>query len=748
MAQIQLPAVAPFKPHGDPTSVSQRFAKWKKSFEYFLGASAITSDARKKATLLHLIGHEVQEISDTLTPASESYDSTLNALDQHFSVQKNIPFERSVFHQCKQREGESLEQYVTRLRQLAATCDYGPAVDEQIRDQVIAACSSSKLRKRLLAEPELTLQKCITIGQTLESAHHHTKEIESTSSKGANDEQYLNFLKWQNQKAGNARKRGKSKISCGRCGAKGHFSSECRRSKNHICSKCGKMGHFQSLCHTKAKTPSRNVPQTSRALTEELTQDKNVLSATADLDDDDDDVYAFSTNKEDMKRNTHSVLINGSPIDMFIDSGTTVDILDEDDFKQLKEKPVLRQTKVRIFPYQSQVPLTIYGVFSGTAKACGNSHSSKFYVAKGKHGSLLSRTTAEALDLLRVGPPTSAASHPIQQQFANATSDTTPSLDSVLDKHKEIFKGIGKLKNFEVKLHVNPNVTPVQQPIRRIPYHTRKKVTIELQRLLDLDIIERVNGPTSWINPVVVVPKTNDRIRLCLDMRRANEAIIRERHVIPTMSDILPELHEAKYFCKLDLREGYHQLCLSKESRPITCFATHQGLFQYKRLIYGVNTAFEIFQKQIELVLSGIDGTKNISDDVLIWGSTKEEAIERLEKVLTSFDKYGLKINKSKCLFLVEKLVYSGYTLSADGISPDEHKVQAVKDCKTPTTVSEVRSFLGIVNFCKQFIHDYSTITAPLRLLTKKGQLFHWSEAQQKAFSTLKDRLCSAEVMA
>ena len=287
------------------------------------------------------------------------------------------------------------------------------------------------------------------------------------------------------------------------------------------------MGHFQSLCHTKATTPSGNVPQTPRALTEELTQDTNVLSATADLDDD-DDVYAFSINKEDMKRNTHSVLINGSPIDMFIDSGTTVDILDEDDFKQLKEKPVLRQTKVRIFPYQSQVPLTIYGVFSGTAIACGNSHSSKFYVAKGKHGSLLSRTTAEALDLLRVGPPTSAVSHPIQQQFANATSDTTPSLDSVLDKHKEIFKGIGKLKNFEVKLHVNPNVTPVQQPIRRIPYHTRKKVTIELQRLLDLDIIERVNGPTSWINPVVVVPKNNDRIRLCLDMRRANEAIIRE----------------------------------------------------------------------------------------------------------------------------------------------------------------------------------------------------------------------------
>ena len=231
-------------------------------------------------------------------------------------------------------------------------------------------------------------------------------------------------------------------------------------------------------------------------------------------------------------------------------------------------------------------------------------------------------------------------------------------------------------------------------------------------------------------------------------MRHANEAIIRERHAIPAMSDILPELHEATYFCTLDLHEGYRQLCLSKESRPITCFAMHQGLFQYKRLIYGVNTAFGIVQTHIELVLSGINGAKNISGDVLIWGRTKEDTIERLDTVLTSFDSCGLQINKSKCLFLVEKRVYSGYTLSADGISPDEHKVQAVKDCKTPTTVSEGRSFLGIVNFSKQFIHDYSTITAPLRLLTKKGHLFHLSEAQQTAFSTLKDRLCSAEDMA
>ena len=143
-------------------------------------------------------------------------------------------------------------------------------------------------------------------------------------------------------------------------------------------------------------------------------------------------------------------------------------------------------------------------------------------------------------------------------------------------------------------------MTPVQQPIGRTPYHTRKKVTTELQRLLDLDIIERVNGPISWINPVVVAPKSNDRIPFALTCVVQTKELF-EIDVIPTISDILPELHEAKYFCKLDLREGYHQLCLSKESRPTTCCATHQGLFQYKRLIYGVNTAFEIFQNKLSL---------------------------------------------------------------------------------------------------------------------------------------------------
>ena len=137
---------------------------------------------------------------------------------------------------------------------------------------------------------------------------------------------------------------------------------------------------------------------------------------------------------------------------------------------------------------------------------------------------------------------------------------------------------------------------------------------------------------------------------MCLDMRRANEAIIRERHVIPKIDDFLTELHGAKYFSKIDLHEGYHQIQLYEDSRDITSFAMHEGLFRYKRLIYGVSSGFESFEKQIEIVISGCPGSKNISDDILIWDSSEQEHNHHLATVLARLDEAGLKVNREKCI--------------------------------------------------------------------------------------------------
>ena len=151
MAQLQIPAVQSFNPHGEPSNTSQRWEKWKKSFGYFITASGITDDGRKRALLLHLVGEETQEIFETFPAAEqgESYDEALNTLNNHFKVKKNVPFERSTFNRAKQQTDESIEQFSTRLRKLSLYCEYGDSVDEHIRDRIIDACSSQKLRHKL-----------------------------------------------------------------------------------------------------------------------------------------------------------------------------------------------------------------------------------------------------------------------------------------------------------------------------------------------------------------------------------------------------------------------------------------------------------------------------------------------------------------------------------------------------------------------------------------------------------------------
>lgn len=236
-----------------------------------------------------------------------------------------------------------------------------------------------------------------------------------------------------------------------------------------------------------------------------------------------------------------------------------------------------------------------------------------------------------------------------------------PLIQQVLNNNKDIFEGMGKFKDYQLQLHIDKNVTPVQQPIRRLPYHARQKVSDELERLVANDCIEKVKGPSTWINPIVVVPKPNEKIRLFLDMRRANEAIIRERRQIPKVEEILPELHHAKYFSKVDLKEGYHQIELAEELRHIKTFLTNEDCFQSKRLVCGASSAFEQFHKIIEQTIADCPGTSSISDDILIWASSIDEMAQSLDTQFKTLHAKNLKVNPSKCVFGTINSTFAGY---------------------------------------------------------------------------------------
>jgi hypothetical protein len=165
---------------------------------------------------------------------------------------------------------------------------------------------------------------------------------------------------------------------------------------------------------------------------------------------------------------------------------------------------------------------------------------------------LLGKTTAISLGILKIGVP---------QESVNSVSDDRKAI--IKQKFPKCFEGVGKLKDFQLKIPIDESVKPVIQPIRRIPFLLREKLDRKLEELQQFDIIEKVESPSIWVSPIVVIPKKNSEIRLCIDMRRANEAVVRERYPIPTVEEILQDLNQSKVYSKLDIKWAFHQLELS-----------------------------------------------------------------------------------------------------------------------------------------------------------------------------------------
>ena len=377
---------------------------------------------------------------------------------------------------------------------------------------------------------------------------------------------------------------------CGWCGSEQRHPKRLCPAKDERCLECDLVGHFAKVCRNKSK-PSKKF-QRRRAMQVQQEARPDLLS---DSNTDTDSDYTFSVGKTP----TVELSVNGETVKFFIDTGASVNILDDKTAKTLALQ--LEPTQARVHAYGSSEPLTLAGKATADIKFKEKSKKKEtFFVVQSKiGGNLLSAHTAQELGLVH---------------FAFSCQRSIP------DSYPDLYEGIGKMNDQKVTLYVDKDVKGVCQPHRRIPYHMRKKVEAELQRLEDLDIIEKVEGPTPWVSPIVVAPKPKspDEIRLCVDMRIPNKAIKRTRHIMPTIDDILMQLNQSTVFSKLDLTAGYHQLELTEESRNITTFTTHVGLRRYKRLNFGVTSAAEIFQNAIAEMLSDIPDALNTSDDILV----------------------------------------------------------------------------------------------------------------------------------
>jgi hypothetical protein len=204
------------------------------------------------------------------------------------------------------------------------------------------------------------------------------------------------------------------------------------------------------------------------------------------------------------------------------------------------------------------------------------------------------------------------------------------------------------------------------------------------------------------------------------------------------LEDVIYLVNGATVFSKIDLMKAFHQMLIDEQSRNLTTITTHIGLFRYKRLHMGIASASEIFTERIRTMLEGIPGQLNMTDDILVYGNTRAEHQQNLMAVLQRLEDNGFTLNREKCEFYKSELTFFGLRFTADGISPTEDRVKALREAVAPTDAKDLRSFLCTVLYSARFMKDVCTIAAPLWLLTREGVPWNWDDEAKGAFEALK----------
>lgn len=321
--------------------------------------------------------------------------------------------------------------------------------------------------------------------------------------------------------------------------------------------------------------------------------------------------------------------------------------------------------------------------------------------------------------------------------------------------HDVFFLENDKLTYTDVLNHTIPihaNHPAINQKNYRLPQIHRDVINEEVKEMLKNDII--VHSKSPWNSPLLVVPKKpgpdgEKRWRVVVDFRKLNQITIKDAFPLPRIEEILDQLGHSRYFSTLDLASGYHQVLVNKNDREKTAFSTGLGHFEFKRMPFGLTGAPATFQRIMNFILTGLQGIDCFVyiDDIVIYGKSLEQHNDRLSRVLSQIRKHNLKLQTEKCNFLCREVVYLGHKCSNEGALPDPRKIECVKNFPVPKTIRQVQSFLGLANYYRKFIPDFSSIAMPINKLMRKDVKFVWTEKCQKAFEKLREILVSPEIL-
>lgn len=734
-----------------------------------------TQDAAAAAT-------ETQDGTTGAPRPPDEYDVAVEMLSKHFAAPCNVRLQRHRFRERRQLQGEPITDFAVALRELAALCNFATQADENMCEQFVAGVTCPRLRERLLLEGDnLTFDRAVDTARLREQTQREAEAFanpvqqiqqqlrDSSARQSRRDDNCDNGTRLPGRRrfscsraysapspdvnAADAVVPGPRRANaCGNCAAAGCSPSKCP-ARGRTCFACGRRGHFKRACRSYRRGREGYSAEVHEIVPEE--DAASVISILAVRSDKSTGVYV------DVKVAPVTATTWVQTINFLVDTGSAVSIMGEHQFQSLFVNAIqLKSSHLTLLDF-SRRKIPVLGSFHAIVSYKGKEAIVTFHVTP-CGTSLLGLDAVQALGLRIMGDELRCLQMSTQEcrelpaMSSGLPQSTTPKKSlgppkfgmppTLWTKFGHLFlPGLGLVRGVQHKVKMKTSSAPVAQKLRPLPFSVRQPVSDEIEKLLAADVIERVNA-SEWVSPIVAARKADGSIRLCVDLREPNKAIVADNFPLPHMEELLHALNGARCFSKVDLASAYYQVVLHPDSRDLTSFITHEGLFRFKRVCFGLASAPAAFQQIMTKILGGCKGVLCYLDDIIIFGKTASEHRQNLEQVLEQIAGAGLKLNE-KCVFNTSELSFLGHRVSAEGIAPLQTKVDAIINAPAPKDAATLRSFLGLVEYYSKFVPRLAEEVEPMRRLLRKDVHFDWDDAAKQSFAGVKRLLASHTVL-
>lgn len=533
-------------------NAAEQWRAFKQAINFYLKATETASkpDEQKVAILLTVGGPALLDAYNTIdfgTPTTArphpelDYENVLTKLGSHFAPKQNEVYSRYVFR-CRTQQQETFDSFLTDLKLKARDCNFGAERDKMIRDQVVVGTNDEKARADILKIDNPTLEKVVRICLAQETTKSQLKAFKN----GATPTDSVHGVKETRHRV-NAKKPPKQtpqQHNCGYCGGNHEKTKQACPAWKKTCNKCKRKNHFAAQCRA-----------------------KNVANVEAS-ESSDEEILAIS--RSDTKKSIFTTLrINGNELKFQVDSGAAVNVITSKDVRP--EQIVPTRTTLRMWNDSTVTPVGKCKLDATTKN--GKKHKVEFIVVDEELTPLVGRETAEKMGLIVID-------YRLVAKVEKGTASVATRND-IVKRYPDVFgSALGTLPG-KVHLVTDPEAQPKAVTGCRVPVSVKPQLATMLQQMEERGVITKVEEPTTWVSRMVIATKKAGDLRICIDPQALNKALGRERHPLPVLDDILPELAKAKVFTKLDLRDGYWQCVLDKESSMLTTFQTPAGRYRW-----------------------------------------------------------------------------------------------------------------------------------------------------------------------